>query len=128
MSKVSVSTVAENISRILNKEVKKIDFEAFKNINRKKIFNTKEIELYEIQIRECEMLLSRSANYITTHNKLITIKYKKTNIKNFGSFKTLVKNERIGRNPKNKVTYKIKSRKSLSFICSKYLAKKISNY
>tara|TARA_X000001036_G_C20625694_1_gene785009 strand:- start:896 stop:1195 length:300 start_codon:yes stop_codon:yes gene_type:complete len=57
-----------------------------------------------------------------------TIKYKKTNIKNFGSFKTLVKNERIGRNPKNKVTYKIKSRKSLSFICSKYLAKKISNY
>ena len=28
------------ISRILNKEVKKIDFESFKNINRKKIFNT----------------------------------------------------------------------------------------
>ena len=43
------------------------------NKNIHKIFNTKEIELYEIQIRECEMLLSRSANYITTHNKLITI-------------------------------------------------------
>ena len=54
-----------------------------------------------------------------------SIKCKKTNIKNFGSFKTLIKKERIGRNPKNKVIYKIKSRRSLSFICSKYLAKKL---
>ena len=43
------------------------------NKNIHKIFNTKEIELYEIQIRECEILLSRSSNYIDTHNKLITI-------------------------------------------------------
>ncbi len=55
-----------------------------------------------------------------------SIKLKKTNIKNFGSFKTLNKKERTGRNPKNKIIYKIKSRKSLSFTCSKNLAKKIS--
>ena len=49
------------------------------------------------------------------------------NIKNFGTFKIFQKNERIGRNPKNKVEYKIKSRKSISFIASKKMQRKINS-
>ena len=49
------------------------------------------------------------------------IKDKGAQIKNFGTFKILNKSERIGRNPKNKVNYKISARKSLSFIKSKNL-------
>mgnify|MGYP001275244807 FL=1 len=49
------------------------------------------------------------------------------NIKNFGTFKLFQKNERIGRNPKNKVEYKIKSRKSISFIASKKMQRKINS-
>ena len=49
----------------------------------------------------------------------VSIKNKELNIKNFGTFKTINKNERLGRNPKNKKIYKIKARKSLSFIISK---------
>tara|TARA_B100001250_G_C19657078_1_gene725351 strand:- start:489 stop:788 length:300 start_codon:yes stop_codon:yes gene_type:complete len=49
------------------------------------------------------------------------IREKETNIKNFATFKIVNKNERIGRNPKNKKIYKIKARKSLSFTVSKYL-------
>jgi len=49
----------------------------------------------------------------------ISIKNKELSIKNFGTFKTINKNERLGRNPKNKKIYKITARKSLSFIISK---------
>ena len=49
----------------------------------------------------------------------ISIKNKELSIKNFGTFKTINKNERLGRNPKNKKIYKIAARKSLSFIISK---------
>jgi len=55
------------------------------------------------------------------------IKNKEINIKNFGSFKILRKNERIGRNPKNKETYLIKERKSLSFKISQNLNSRINN-
>ena len=55
------------------------------------------------------------------------IKNKGMNIKNFGSFKMLRKNERIGRNPKNNETYLIKERKSLSFKTSQNLNNKINN-
>ncbi len=55
------------------------------------------------------------------------IKIKEVNIKNFGSFKIIKKNERIGRNPKNKEVYKIKARKSLSFKASKNFNNKINN-
>ena len=43
------------------------------NANIHSIFHKKEKELYEIQMRECEMLLTNSTNYVDTHNKLITI-------------------------------------------------------
>ena len=55
------------------------------------------------------------------------IRNKEISIKNFASFKTISKNERIGRNPKNKRIYKIKARKSISFITSKKLNDKIKD-
>ena len=55
------------------------------------------------------------------------VKSKDIVIKNFGTFKSTYKKEREGRNPKNKVKYKISARKSLSFISSKRLNEKINN-
>ena len=48
-------------------------------------------------------------------------------LKNIGSFKILNKKERIGRNPKTKEEYFIKSRKSISFTSSKNLKNKLNN-
>ena len=50
------------------------------------------------------------------------------NIINFGTFKKIKKNERIGRNPKNNIEYKIKTRIFLSFIASKKLINKINKF
>ena len=55
------------------------------------------------------------------------VKRKDLNIKNFGTFKILNKKERIGRNPKTKEEFLIKSRKSISFIASKNLLANINN-
>ena len=55
------------------------------------------------------------------------IKNSNLNISNFGKFKTIFKEERIGRNPKNKIEYKIAARKAISFIPSKKLAKRFNN-
>ena len=55
------------------------------------------------------------------------IKNKEISIKNFASFKIISKNERIGRNPKNKKIYNINARQSLSFIPSKKLNVKIKD-
>ena len=52
---------------------------------------------------------------------------KKINIKNFGTFELLHKNERIGRNPKTNESFKISSRKSLVFRGSKDIKKKIQD-
>ena len=56
----------------------------------------------------------------------VLIKENKLVIKNFGSFKLIIKNERIGRNPKTKELYKINKRKTLSFTSSKHLIKQIN--
>ena len=53
----------------------------------------------------------------------LNLKKKKLNIKNIGSFKTIHKHERMGRNPKTKQTHIISARKSISFIPSKKLIK-----
>ncbi len=45
----------------------------------------------------------------------------------FGTFKVLKKTERIGRNPKTKVEYKINSRKVVSFYPSEKVKKQITN-
>ena len=48
------------------------------------------------------------------------------NLKNIGTFNIINKKERVGRNPKTKIIYKIKSRKSISFKTSKKLDKIIN--
>ena len=48
-------------------------------------------------------------------------------LKNFGTFKILNKNERIGRNPKTKEIHIIKKRKTISFVPSKAFIKKLNN-
>ena len=76
-------------------------------------------------VKEINLKIGLSDSYI---NKVVDslieilklyIKNKGLSIKNFGTFKTINKNERLGRNPKNKKIYKITARKSLSFIISK---------
>ncbi len=47
-------------------------------------------------------------------------------IKNFGTFKINDKNERIGRNPKNKKTYLIKKRKTVTFKLNNFLRDKLN--
>tara|TARA_B100001059_G_C17609170_1_gene463632 strand:- start:468 stop:764 length:297 start_codon:yes stop_codon:yes gene_type:complete len=56
----------------------------------------------------------------------VNIKNDDLRIKNFGSFRILKKNERIGRDPKSKINYKISARNSLSFVSSNKLNKKIN--
>ena len=48
-------------------------------------------------------------------------------IKNFGTFRSIYKKERVGRNPKTEKQYKIISQNSLSFSISKNFNKKINN-
>ncbi len=48
-------------------------------------------------------------------------------IDNFGSFKVLKKEKRIGRNPKTKKEYEISSRKIVSFKASNFLKEKVNN-
>jgi len=55
------------------------------------------------------------------------IKNQTVNVKNFGTFKILFKQEREGRNPKNKLSYKILPRKTLSFIASKKINQNLNN-
>jgi len=56
------------------------------------------------------------------------IKTGKLNILNFGTFKSIKKKARLGRNPKNKKTYKIYARKTITFTASKKLIKKINSF
>tara|TARA_B100000686_G_C16786884_1_gene975839 strand:- start:573 stop:872 length:300 start_codon:yes stop_codon:yes gene_type:complete len=85
-------------------------------------------------VKEINLKIGLSDSYI---NKVIdnlieilkiSIKNKELNIKNFGTFKTINKNERLGRNPKNKKIYKIAARKSLSFIISKKFNDEINKF
>jgi integration host factor subunit alpha len=52
----------------------------------------------------------------------------KIKIKNFGTFLTQTKNERVGRNPKPKIMAKISARKVVKFKPSSMMKKKINNY
>tara|TARA_B100001564_G_scaffold49510_1_gene36558 strand:- start:266 stop:565 length:300 start_codon:yes stop_codon:yes gene_type:complete len=87
-----------------------------KDISKKIYFKTGLSNLYAKQITD---------DFIGILKDLI--KNKEISIKNFASFKTISKNERIGRNPKNKKIYNINARKSLSFIASKKLSVKIKD-
>ena len=54
------------------------------------------------------------------------IKSKKIKISSFGTFRILNKNERIGRNPKTKVEFKILARKIVSYKPSLLLKEKLN--
>jgi len=53
-------------------------------------------------------------------------KSNKVKISSFGTFKTMNKKERIGRNPKTKIEAKISSRKVVKFKASSFIKKKIN--
>ena len=51
---------------------------------------------------------------------------KKVKISSFGTFEVKNKRERIGRNPKNKIEFKISSRKIIKFKASDIIKKKLN--
>ena len=55
------------------------------------------------------------------------IKDNELNLKNVGSFRIIDKKDRIGRNPKTKEEFIIRSRKSISFTASKNLIVNMNN-
>lgn len=57
---------------------------------------------------------------------LLSIKNGSLNLKNIGSFKTIFKKQRIGRNPKTNQNYIISSRKSVVFTASKKILESIN--
>ena len=67
--------------------------------------------------------LSLSKKLVTNLLNIMSDQVKKDNlvIKNLGSFNLIVKNERIGRNPKTKEEFIINKRKTISFSSSKNL-------
>ena len=57
---------------------------------------------------------------------IIGIKQNNLNLKNIGTFRLINKKERIGRNPKTKEIFTINARKTISFVSSKNLVKKLN--
>ena len=82
-------------------------------------------------------ILSKKTGYSVLYSKkliddfllILSLNVKKSKfvLKNLGTFKTVYKNERLGRNPKTKESFIITARKSLSFKASKNLNKKINH-
>ena len=97
-------------------EIKKNNFTK-KNISRKISERTGLSNLYSNKITDDQIDIIKK-----------NLKSKEVNIKNFGTFKILNKQERVGRNPKNMKAYVISKRKSISFIVSNKFNKKINNY
>ena len=64
-------------------------------------------------------------DFISIFKKII--KEKGINIKNFGTFTTTKKKERMGRNPKNKINNKINARKTIRFVPSKKINANLEN-
>tara|TARA_B100000575_G_scaffold292986_1_gene302975 strand:- start:8475 stop:8756 length:282 start_codon:yes stop_codon:yes gene_type:complete len=91
-----------------------------KNLNKKdiSIFLSKQKGFSNSFSKKIINDLIEAMSSIITSNKLI--------LKNIGSFKLINKNSRIGRNPKTKKIYEIKSRKVVSFKTSSALLKKIN--
>ncbi len=95
--------------------------ESYKNLSKKDI--VKEITLTIGTSSEnihqiCENIIEAVINILLNKNKV--------NIKNFGSFNILYKNERPGRNPKTNQIFTVKSRKVINFKASNTLKKKIN--
>ena len=93
----------------------------YKNFTRKNITNT----IYT-NIGFSKNLSSRIIDdfFDIINNELVNLK--KVKITSFGTLQTLLKKERIGRNPKNKKLAKISARKVVKFTASKILKNKIN--
>ena len=105
------------ISRILNTEVQKIDFKAFKNINKKKIFNTnRNFDLVEAmmefgalvcnsKIPKCEICpIQKNCKFYKSKNKIKQIKKEVIN-ENINIFCYLSKKGEIALTKKNKLGF-----------------------
>ena len=93
---------------------------------RKSNFTKKEISAYLSQKMGISVRLSdKLLNEIIS---IFSLKIKNGNLilKNFGTFRILIKKERIGRNPKSLEIFKIKKRKSISFSAAEKLVKEIN--
>ena len=93
----------------------------YKNFTRKNITNA----IYK-NIGFSKNLSSRIIDdfFDIISNELVN--FKKVKISSFGTLQTLLKKERIGRNPKNKKLAKISARKIVKFTASKILKNKIN--
>jgi len=93
----------------------------YKNFTRKNIIST----VYK-NIGFSKNLSSRIIDdfFDIINNELVNLK--KVKITSFGTLQTLLKKERIGRNPKNKKLAKISARKIVKFTASKILKNKIN--
>ena len=93
-----------------------------KNLNRKDITNKLHSKLGFSKSLMSNILDNFFESLITE----LIIK-KKVKISSFGTFEVKNKKERIGRNPKNKIEFKISSRKIVRFKPSNIIKKKINN-
>jgi integration host factor subunit alpha len=93
----------------------------YKNFTRKNISST----IYK-NIGFSKNLSSRIIDdfFDIISNELVN--FKKVKISSFGTLQTLLKKERIGRNPKNKKIAKISARKIVKFTASKIFKNKIN--
>ena len=93
-------------------------------------YNLKKIDI----IKDLSIKTGYSSNYSKkVINELVdailqSIKKGNLNLKNIGSFKTISKKERIGRNPKTKKEYVISQRKSVSFKPSTSLLTELNKF
>ena len=90
--------------------------------------NLKKIDIIKNLSKETGFSLNFSKKLINDLSDLIVQNIKSNNfsLKNLGSFKIIDKKERIGRNPKTKVSYVISARKSLKFITSKNILENLN--
>ena len=90
-----------------------------------KIYNLTKFEISKKLIEETGFSSLYSKKLVNDFFDCIkeNIKEEKFKLKNIGTFKVLNKKQRIGRNPKTKINFKISARKSLSFITTKKLTK-----
>ena len=92
-----------------------------KNLTRKDITN----KLHARLGLSKNLLSNILDNFFESLIKELIIK-NKIKISSFGTFEVINKNERIGRNPKNKVEFKISSRKIVKFKASNMVKKKLN--
>tara|TARA_E500000178_G_C17011047_1_gene750552 strand:+ start:730 stop:1026 length:297 start_codon:yes stop_codon:yes gene_type:complete len=92
--------------------------------------NLKKIDIAKNLSQKTGFSINYSKKIINNLIEIMTqiIKEGNLNIKNIGSFSTVNKKERIGRNPKTKEEFTITSRRTVIFKSSKKLSKNLTKY